>query len=123
MSMCEICRQVHCPPGCPNAPLDDRPRCECCGQDAVGVFCGEALCSRHLNRAAFRAAETEDRNEFVQDHWQQFCGYLRIMGGTEFLSSQEYDVAGPITDFCENFLTETYFHWLCNHGQFEYETI
>lgn len=121
--MCEICRQTICPSGCPNAPLDDWPRCECCGQDAVGLFEGKALCVRHLEDTAFSLAGAEDRNEFLQDHWQQFCGYLRVVGGEEFLLSQEYDVESLVADFCENFLAETYFFWLCNHGQFEYETI
>ena len=103
--MCEICRQVHCPSGCPNAPIWEPPKCDLCDREARWEYDGVRLCTRCLHESVTEDADFEDSVAFVsesRDQWHGFLDYLLDTGklGADTLRETRFDWPNMVHCYC-----------------------
>lgn len=124
--MCEICRQVHCPSGCPNAPIWEPPKCDLCGREARWEYDGVRLCTRCLRESVTEDADFEDAVAFVsesRDQWHGFLNYLLDTGKLEAgtLRETRFDWPSAVREYCSG--NEDFFEYLDYNQKVHYKEL
>lgn len=124
--MCEICRQVHCPSGCPNAPLWEPPTCDLCDGEARWEYDGVHLCTRCLHESVTEDADFEEMATFVSeshDQWHNFFEYLLGFGilCKEALKNKRFNLQQAASMYCDG--NEDFFEFLDEKNELGYRPL
>lgn len=124
--MCEICGQVHCPSGCPNAPIWEPPKCDLCDREARWEYDGVRLCTRCLHESVTEDADFEDAVAFVsesRDQWHGFLDYLLDTGklGADTLRETRFDWPNMVHCYCGG--NDYFFEYLEAKKDLEYRGV
>lgn len=124
--MCEICRQVRCPSGCPNAPLWEPPKCYFCGDEAKWELEGLPVCNACLIDQSTTDADFGDMISFVSENRNQWHNFLDFLIDTGALSANSlrgtnFNFPREVAEFCGG--SDEFFDFLDYNIKVDYKAL